>query len=319
MFLAGIDEAGYGPLVGPLAVGWSLFHVPDPETDLWRICARSTVRRPERPRQERRLWVDDSKRVHSGPLGRRRLERTVAAFRALTAAPEAAGLEAWLSEPPAPSSRWLRTAPWLRRCAGPLCPSVAAERAQLDAGLLDQDLGRGGCAVAGFGARAVPAAEWNALTAEHGKAGGLFLVVAEVLRHLLRRAGVAPLRIECDRHGARRSYRQALERALAPDRLLVHAEERSSSLYTLEFGRQQVQIRFAEGADGRRFPVALASLAAKQTRERLMDLWNAWFASRLPGIRPTKGYASDGKRWLAEAGPRLSELGLEEAQVRRYR
>ena len=78
-FLAGIDEAGYGPFVGPLSVGWSLFRVPDPGTDLWKTLKGPVARKPNR--KDPRLRVDDSKKVHSGPLGRQRLERAVAAFR----------------------------------------------------------------------------------------------------------------------------------------------------------------------------------------------------------------------------------------------
>ncbi len=318
MFLAGVDEAGYGPLLGPLTVGWSLFRVPSPGTDLWQVTARSTTPKPAgNARQERRLWVDDSKKVHAGRLGRQRLARSVAAFRELLA-PGRDQLRGWLLEPPGPSSAALAAAPWLAPLEVPLCPGAGHDRARLDAGLVQRDLDRGGCSLDGFGARAVPAGEWNALTDRLGKAGGLFAVFTEIVQELLSRTGDAPLRIECDRHGARVRYAGPLRRALGPDRLTVHAEEPSWSLYTLEFGPKRVEIRFAENADGEHFPVALASLAAKQTRERLMDLWNAWFAERLPEVRPTKGYAADAKRWLAEAGP-LDRLGVDEGLLRRRR
>lgn len=317
MFLAGVDEAGYGPLLGPLAVGWSLFRVPAPETELWQALAPVATRKADGGgRGERRLWVDDSKLVHSGPHGRERLERSVAAFRELLA-PDRPDLRAWILEPPAPASRWLERAPWFRQLDGPLCPSADAGRARLDAGRLGRELARAGASLDGFGARAAPAAEWNALTERLGKGGALFAVTAEILRHLLAQTGAAPLRIECDRHGGRLRYAEPLRRALAPDRVVVHAEQPRGSLYTLEFGARAVEIRFAEAADRLRFPVALGSLAAKQTRERLMDLWNAWFAERLPRVRPTKGYAADAKRWLAEAAGELPALGLDADILRR--
>ncbi|MBC8328020.1 MAG: hypothetical protein H8E31_04660 [Planctomycetes bacterium] len=319
MFLAGIDEAGYGPLLGPMVVGWSLFRVPEADTDLWPVTAHSASPKPaRRPRQERRVWVDDSKKVHAGPHGRARLERSVAAFRELNA-PGASSLEGWIHEPPAPASRSLQRAPWFRTLVGPLTPHADPVRARLDAGLLRRDLEQGGCAADGFGARAVPAAEWNDLTRELGKGDALFRVVMEVFQHLLRHTGTAPLRIECDRHGARMRYGERLRRALGPDRLEVHTELPSWSLYTLEFGPKRVEVRFAENADGLRFPVALGSLAAKLTRERLMDLWNDWFAERLPGVRPTKGYALDAKRWLAEAETDLPRLGVDQEILRRRR
>ena len=80
-----------------------------------------------------------------------------------------------------------------------------------------------------------------------------------------------------------------------------------------------MQLRFGESADDRHLPVALASLAAKQTRERMMDLFNAWWREREPGIAPTKGYGVDGKRFLADALPLLPRLELDERILRRMR
>ena len=42
LIIAGIDEAGYGPTLGPLCVGMSAFAMPDPQIpsptpDLWKL------------------------------------------------------------------------------------------------------------------------------------------------------------------------------------------------------------------------------------------------------------------------------------------
>ncbi|MFQ5749544.1 MAG: hypothetical protein ACE5H3_08820 [Planctomycetota bacterium] len=318
-FLAGVDEAGYGPLLSPFVVGFSLFRVPAPETDLWRLLRRTTVRSARRG--DARLRVDDSKKVHRGPLGRPRLERSVAAFRGILCPNRAGGaLSAWLQEPPAGRPIWFSRAPWFRDLAGPLCPSVDPDRARLDSALLARELEANGCTLDGLGARAVPAAEWNVLNRRLPTKGDvLFAVTAEVMRHLLAATGTAPLRIELDRHGARLRYAGLLRRALHPDRIETHAEGRGGSAYTLRFGGRAVQIRFLERADASFFPVSLASLAAKLTRERLMDRWNAWFASRLPDVRPTKGYALDARRWMNEARGRLDGLDVPPPLLCRWR
>jgi len=46
--------------------------------------------------------------------------------------------------------------------------------------------------------------------------------------------------------------------------------------------------------------VALASMAAKYTREALMRVFNRYWSGRVPGIRPTAGYWDDGERFVAE-------------------
>lgn len=319
-FLAGVDEAGYGPFVGPITVGFSMFRVPALDADLAAILAPVAAPKAALKRGDRRVWLDDSKLVHQGPRGRARLERAVAAFREL-GAPGLAGLEAWIGEPPAGSARLLRASPWHRELDAPLCPGADSGRARLDAAALRAALDRGGCALGAFGARAAPANEWNALLQRHGgnKGAAHFALTMEVLRHLIAASGSAPLRVELDRHGGRSRYGELLRTALEPDAVETHGENEAGSAYTLRFGARAVQLRFSEDADARMAQVALASLAAKQTRERLMDLHNAWFGARLPGLAPTKGYGLDGRRWLREVEPRLAELELGESMVRRER
>ena len=66
MLYAGIDESGYGPLLGPLCVGSSAFRTAGPADaaappDLWKLLARGVCRSPRDPR--RRVAIADSKRL----------------------------------------------------------------------------------------------------------------------------------------------------------------------------------------------------------------------------------------------------------------
>src|SRR5262245_2242807 len=77
-WIVGIDEAGYGPNLGPFVMSAVACRVPDDRTDadLWQAL-REVVRRhsDEEDEADDRFMVDDSKLVYSNGLGR--LERGV--------------------------------------------------------------------------------------------------------------------------------------------------------------------------------------------------------------------------------------------------
>ena len=67
------------------------------------------------------------------------------------------------------------------------------------------------------------------------------------------------------------------------------------------------------------FPTALASCAAKYFRELMLRPLNRWFAERVPGLRPTAGYYSDGRRFLADVGAIVEARGFPRARLIRSR
>src|SRR5579862_3281018 len=79
-WLIGIDEAGYGPNLGPMVQSSVAIFLPDSGLELWEVLAPA-VRRAEE-NDEDRLLIDYSKKVNDGTNGFRRLERGVLAARA---------------------------------------------------------------------------------------------------------------------------------------------------------------------------------------------------------------------------------------------
>ncbi|UCF14282.1 MAG: hypothetical protein JSW59_12780, partial [Phycisphaerales bacterium] len=82
--LVGIDEAGFGPILGPLVVSSSALSLPHDllKADLWQVLRKSLSK--TRKRLAGRLLVADSKKAYSKSIGIKHLERTVlAALRCL--------------------------------------------------------------------------------------------------------------------------------------------------------------------------------------------------------------------------------------------
>ena len=70
----GIDEAGYGPNLGPLVMTAVIAIAPDDRPpDLWADLASTVARAGGDPDK---LWVDDSKKLYRPGLGRERLDTT---------------------------------------------------------------------------------------------------------------------------------------------------------------------------------------------------------------------------------------------------
>jgi hypothetical protein len=315
VLLAGIDEAGLGPLLGSLALGYVLLEAPAAETRPWQAL-RGTVARRRGARA--RILVADSKLVFErNARGLRRLEATVLSFLAQRG-PLPARAEDFLFGGLAPPERW-RNLPW--RAELPALPeAVPRESLELSAALLARALARSGLALVDAGVRLAPADELNASFAATGnKAASVWTLVVEVLRHAWGRRTGADLRVTVDMLGGRRRYGGLLARAFpeASAELVQEARGRCAYRLAARDGSGTMQLEFRVGADRACFEVALASCFAKYARELEVQAFNAFFARLQPDLAPTAGYRGDGARWLAAAAPALERSGLpREALVR---
>jgi ribonuclease HII len=71
-----------------------------------------------------------------------------------------------------------------------------------------------------------------------------------------------------------------------------------------------VRLIFAEKAEERVMPVALASMFAKYVREVLMLRFNAYWLARAPEVKATAGYWTDGQRFVKEIAEAAKKEGV---------
>lgn len=319
-YLAGVDEAGLGPILGPLVVGGVTMAGPE-GTAPWRLLQRHVSKLKHVAGKVR---VADSKKVKAGPHGMRRLEETALVFwTALHGAPPAS-LAEWLValghdlEP-------LQRCPWYDDLALPL-PRVADPGwVTLTGALVARALRQGGAELLDISVRAVDVEEWNQLIADtDNKSKAHFHAYSEVLgdlvRRLLPRVGADDgCRLVADRCGGRMRYQRDLARLCPAASVEVLEEQPGRSSYRLRQDGRDVCVSFAERAEDRAFPTALASCFAKYLRELMVECLNRWFQSRVPDLKPTAGYYVDGHRFLEDVAAQVEALSLPRHRLVRVR
>ncbi|MCA9242619.1 MAG: hypothetical protein KDA32_01590 [Phycisphaerales bacterium] len=314
--VAGIDEAGYGPTLGPLVVGASVWRVPDADVNIWRAL-RACVCKADAS-SSWKLAVDDSKKVYGASRKLESLERPVLAFAS------AAGVRvgclsqlladlgsARLSEPHTPWYDALETELPVEREKSAF-ESVAAR--------LSREMDKSGVSLRGMMARVVGEARFNDRVRQTRNKGAVLIEqVLDLITRIVRRAGSEPVSIHVDRLGGRANYREMLAQALPAFELAELEISDGVSAYQLTNGDQKCRVDFATESEQRHLPVALASMVAKYLREVLMRHFNAWWRGHLPDARPTAGYYNDAQRFLADIAPVITKAGVDPAHFVRER
>ncbi len=325
MIVAGIDEAGYGPLLGPLVVSAAAFELPgalpEPPEDspcLWKLLRDAVTKKL--PPKRGRLLIADSKMVHPLTDGDKHLERAV--LTVLTVLGRMDGISnAWellaaMECPPGELAihpwyaidclRW----PWL-------CEKVDVAIAS---NMLRAAMAKAGIKPAGLHTRLVPESAFNALVAStNNKASVLVSLTLQHAGLLLRRFPCDDMLLQIDKQGGRDHYTELLLRSFPEASLRVLRESRHCSSYELLYEGRRAVLVFQEKSETHSLPAALASMTCKYLRELFMHGFNGWWCGRVEGLKPTAGYYLDGQRWVRDVQPHLERLGVRAEQFVRLR
>jgi len=266
----GTDEAGYGPLLGPLCIAAAAYESDSPRSRLGGS------------------GIDDSKVVYTRG-GRDALAKILGPYLGLETPLRLSRLLARHSVrgDPRHAYRWygdvIDEVPRMGRCP------ATFRRLYLNP---------------------VCEKDYNAGCVEGGKGALLFRETMRVVRAALDDHPGLDAEVVCDKHGGRNRYAGLLMAEFVPSTLIAERESAAVSSYRMAVGARRIRIHFRKQADAADKPAALASMAAKYLRELFMEAFNAFFARRIEGLKPTAGYYTDGTRFLGEVEGLLADLGV---------
>jgi ribonuclease HII len=322
-WIIGIDEAGYGPNLGPLVMTSVACRLPEEltETNLWRVL-KEVVRRQD-DSEDDRLVVDDSKLVYSPATGLVGLETAVWSILISAQSEPLATLKGYVDRACPSSSDDLLEEPWF---TGTTSVPFAQKRAAYQ-----DPIARFAKVCQNYDIRFGPIhsvvicpPRFNQLLDHWDSKGailghGLSELLLKGLTPSAQDEEEEPIDFVIDKHGGRNCYYAMLQEAMGERMVVVHEETFNQSRYSICRCGEPIRFTIQPRADSEHFCVALASMASKYLRELLMVEFNQFWRNHLPDLAPTAGYPGDSRRFYNEIRPVAKRLGIPRAALWRRR
>ncbi|MHC4552940.1 MAG: ribonuclease H family protein [Planctomycetota bacterium] len=317
--LVGIDEAGYGPLLGPLVVSCAAFELPESllRENLWDILHKGVSQ--QKKGLQGRLLIADSKKAYNRKSGPIHLRRTVMSAlgalagnnsRPVTNAADFAGLLC------PESVERLKDYPWYQSLESEPLGHDASD-IQIASGVFQRTMAENGISLRYLQSRCLDVGFYNSrVETVKNKSRVLFTELCTLILNLLsHHTDGHPLQIVVDRQGGRINYQPELLRMFHGFELSVIRQDENMSSYELTNSSKSMRIHFCMKADVKYLPVSLASMASKYLREVLMEALNRHFCEMCPELKPTAGYWQDGQRFVKDLQTHLPDYSYDARQL----
>lgn len=318
--IAGIDEAGYGPLLGPLVVTGVAFSVPeaDSESSLWTLLGTSLSRRVDS--KDHRLPVLDSKKLYSSKAGLTALERTALVMLKASGRAPVSSFRALLRLVSNGAAEDLAAYPWYSGFDERLPVRCSEGDIATRANAVSRDLDARGVRLTAVRCEPILTASYNRLVGSvRNKAVVALGVVLRIVQQIIEPAGGTQVIIHVDRQGGRMRYRDALMTSFPQHHLHVLEEGEARSDYRLTRDGAAHRLTFMTDGEDHCLAIALASIYSKYVRELFMRALNEFWGRQVPGLKPTAGYYTDGCRFLRDIRGAVDALGIDRSRLVRAR
>ena len=335
MIIIGIDENGYGPVLGPLVVTATAFKI-DRRENFWQLL--NLAKNPDYPEK---LVVTDSKKLFSkNSLNRCRMgEKTVFSFFYLLFKTFPKNSDRFLSKillnfslfPQLCKESRTEVKPcweeiflplWLQESlineATTSSPVVARfielkKKIKKEAGKLRKKLKREKIEFLGLKSICICPFQFNRLVKGKSKSYLNYLQFEKLISYFLQKKE-KNFYISADRIGGQKRYLPLLKRGFLRDWNCQTLEEKKEiSSYGLNLKGKEATISFLQNGEEKEFSIALSSLFGKYIREIFMKRINKFFQNYNPELKPVSGYRDSlTKNFIKETKDLRKKLKINE-------